>query len=190
MKLATLICALITCTQPPSAEAGVSDLLRNLAGTKGNLVADQENENKLMLRFKRFLEKKNACDLAIGFVHKEEKLEYEALRCVADLTLNAGTVNEKRGCAFRTYLPEKDSYVTYDRNGWSTALPDTFVAGESCGSGGFEKLIEYEIALNSTCKGPKVADCLMTSQIADMQPVLLFANRSKYVEWISSRKGK
>ncbi len=189
MKLAIPICVLFTFIHSSTARAGALDFIRNLSGSKGNLVTDKANENALIIKYRRFLEKKKSCDIAIGFVHRDGKLEYEALRCVADLTLNAGTVNEKRGCAFRTYLPEKDLYVTYDRNGWSTAFPDTIVSGEECGSGGFEKVLEFQIALNTNCKGPKVKNCLVSTQM-DLQPVLVFANRSKYIEWFSSQTAK
>lgn len=151
-------------------------------------------EDSRIKKAKEFLEKRNACDLAIGFFSKQYDAMANVVRCVGDFTIKQGTINETSGCGFRNYDMDRNQYQGYDSGGWGDYSPDTFIPGERCASGGFEKLLKKSIAMNMRCAGPTVAECATSMLMANFDPVLLYAGDEKYRKWFEgvelARKAK
>lgn len=87
---------------------------------------------------KKFLEKDKTCDLAVYEVAKSKKLRaklppLDGVACVGDMTLNAGRITEKTGCAAFIYNMTNGRHYPLNQ--------DLNMVSKKCSSGGFEEVM-------------------------------------------------
>lgn len=87
---------------------------------------------------KKFLAKDKTCDLAIYEVAKSKKLRLklpplDSVTCIGDMTLYAGKINEKTGCAAFIFNMVNGNHYPLNR--------DLNMVNKACASGGFEEVM-------------------------------------------------
>lgn len=100
-----------------------------------------------------YFQKHRACDLALAVEHtdttaKLKKYLGSMIFCVADVTMEVGTIKESKGCMFAIYDTEKSNYKTTFSNSYRVrddprrAHKSGFamVEGVKCDAAGLEKL--------------------------------------------------
>ncbi|MGE0528968.1 MAG: hypothetical protein AB7G93_16455 [Bdellovibrionales bacterium] len=123
-------------------------LLLTLVPINSAFATDYKSDSAL----RAFIEKRNACLLAVGVDRSDlkdtlakplglsaaDKLIATPVACVQDLTFGKGTIDEATGCAFTNYDPGTDNYTLYSD---ATYYAGPSMVKKSCASGGFEELM-------------------------------------------------
>jgi len=146
-------------------------------------------EPKFIEKTRDFMKKKKACVLAVGvYIDNPESNALDSapfVKCIADMTLYAGTINEKSGCSFTTYYPGTDQY--------KKVKPKFEMAiGKPCDQGGFEILLKMmpDAICGSKTATATVADCLVYRPTADARYAFYYAESSKYEDWFKAATEK
>lgn len=89
-----------------------------------------------------FVEKQNECDVATYEAFKSKadwKYNPTAVYCIGDLKTNAGTINEKEGCAAYVF-----NFANGTRGPISPEIGIHIVQGKSCADGGVQAVLELQ----------------------------------------------
>ncbi|MEQ1878030.1 MAG: hypothetical protein ABL958_15410 [Bdellovibrionia bacterium] len=107
----------------------------------------------------------------------------KSVSCIADMSVNANTVNEKSGCALVSFDSGKGEYSTFFNSSFAMAM-----SKKACDSGGFEDLISMRGWWSADAyQNSSVEETIFTpsSYAEPWQFVLIYAESSKFVTWYS-----
>jgi hypothetical protein len=138
-------------------------------------------------KMRGLLAKNPTCYVAMldEFTVNKKSIMTNELTCIADMTQNAGPMNEVNGCALTVYSMDRGTYTPYGR-----PLP---IVDKNCADGGFEKLMAFKNFFSAIGLNHPVSELVFSPQMGistkEWNTVLVYVRENKYVDWfIKTRK--